>query len=515
MSIRFRKPIMICLAAAGAAFAVRAQTTPPEALPAGFRAVQLPLSGRTGAPGDVNSAQSPIPSGVQSVNTINTNIQVQGAYQGSVPSERFRGAMTLSLDNAVQRGLQYNLGGIEYRNAVRQAAGESKLERSYLLPQVNSALTVVNEQINLAALGFSPATIPGFSNFPTVVGPFHYFDVRAGVEQSLLDLTRLRNYRSSQENVRAETFSAKDARDLIVLAVTGAYLQVVASRAQVESARAQVATAQATYKQAVDRHDAGVAARIDVTRSQVELQTQQQRLTSVENDLAKRKITLARLIGLSAGQEYSINDDVPFAPLTSITLDQALSRAYGNRNDLKAAESQVRAAELTRKAAVAEKYPTISVGGDYGVIGTDPTASHGTFSMNATVRMPIFNGRRSSADIEQADAALAQRRAEYEDLRGRIEAEVRTAFLDLTAAANQVAVAESNRKLAADTLQQARDRFAAGVTDTIEVVQAQEAVATAEQDYIQALYAHNLAKASLARALGQADQNIRQFLGRP
>ena len=170
------------------------------------------------------------------------------------------------------------------------------------------------------------------------------------------------------------------------------------------------------------------------------------------------------------------------------------------------------AAENTKRAAEAERLPTISAGADYGVIGTDPTNSHGTFSVTGSVRVPIFNGRRAHGDIEQADAALQQRRAEYEDLRGRIDAEIRTAFLDLNSAAQQVAVADSNRKLAADTLQQARDRFAAGVADTIEVVQAQESVASAERDYIASLFAHNLAKATLARAMGQADQNIKQFL---
>jgi len=276
-----------------------------------------------------------------------------------------------------------------------------------------------------------------------------------------------------------------------------------------------VDTARAAYQQAVDRHDAGLAARIDVTRSQVELQTNQQRLTSVENDLAKQKISLGRLIGLPPGQDFALSDDLPYAPLENITLDQALARATSNRADLKSAEAQVRAAETAKRAAEAEHYPTLQVSGDYGVIGTGPASSHGTFNVTGSVRFPVFQGGRVGADVEQADAALQQRRAEYQDLKGRIDADVRTAFLDLTSAASQVSVAQSNRTLAADTLAQARDRFSAGVADTVEVVQAEEAVAAAERDYIGALFAHNLAKASLARAMGQADQSIKQFLGRP
>jgi outer membrane protein TolC len=491
--------------------ALRAQTAPPEAVPPMDRPMQLPVSGRTGQPGTVVTVQNPLPSGLQSVNSITSNVQVQGAYSGSVPSAQAPGApIALTLDDAVRRGIQYNLGTVVNQQGVRTAEAVRTIERAALLPYVSSDLFIADQQTNLAALGFT-----GFPGIPTIVGPFHYFDLRAGATQSVFDLTRIRNYRGAQENVRSAQFNAQDARDLIVLAVTGGYLHVIAAGARVETTRAQVATARATYQQAVDRNAAGVAPRIDVTRSQVILQVNQQRQTALENDLAKLKIAFARLIGLPPAQEFTLSDTLPFAPLAGITLEQALLRAYANRADLKAAESQVHAAELARSAAAAERYPTVQVSGDYGLIGSSPTSSHGTFGATAAVRLPIFQGGRVQGDIQLADAALQQRRAELQDLRGRIDAEVRSAFLDLTSAANQIRVAESNRGLAAETLTQARDRFAAGVADTLEVVQAQETAAMAEQDYISSLYQHNLAKATIARAMGQADQNIKQFLGRP
>ena len=503
--------LSVCLLTIRAA-ALRAQTVPPESVPPASRAIQQPLSVRTGQAGGVATVETALPGGgIQSVNTINSTVQVQGAYLGSVPSAETAGPpLTLSLDDAIKRALEYNLGPVALGNAVRQVRGQRLTALSTLLPNISGDLLVAEQQENLAALGFG-----GFPGIPTIVGPFHYVDLRAGVSQSVFDLTRIRNYRSSQAAVRATELSQQDARDLVVLAVTGGYLQVIASGARVDSARAQVATAQATYQQAVDRQAAGVAPRIDVTRSQVELQTEQQRLVSVQNDLAKQKINLGRVIGLPPGQEFALSDTLPYAPLTGITLEEALKRAYGNRSDLKAAAEQVRSAGLARDAAAAERYPTVEVSGDYGVLGPSPENSHGTFGVTGAVRFPIFQGGRIRGDIEQAEAALAQRRAEYQDLRASIDADVRKAFLDLTSAATQVGVAESNRGLAADTLQQSRDRFAAGVADTVEVVQAQEAVAGAEQDYIAALYAHNLAKASLARAVGQAGRDIRQFLGRP
>jgi len=505
--------------AAGLAFvfaAALAAQVPPESLPQPTRATQPPLSGRSGQPGSVATTQTALPGGgAQTVNTINSTVQVQGSYQGSVPATGIpAGPLKLSLDDAVRRGIEFNLGTVGYNQALRQAEAANKSARSSLLPTVTADAAVTDQQTDLAALGFTSFKVPGLS-FPGVLGPYHYVDLRAGVEQSLLDLTRRRNYRATQQNARAVQFAAQDARDLVVLAVTGAYLQAIASAARIESTRAQVETAQATFRQASDRHDSGLAARIDVTRSQVELRTNQQRLISVENDLAKQKIALARLIGLPAGQDYTLSDALPYAPVADLTLDQALQRAAANRADLKAADAQVRAAEIARRAAVAERYPTIQISGDYGAIGSSPVSAHGTFGVTGTVRVPIFQGGRVEADIEMADAALQQRRSEYQDLKGRVDADVRTAFLDLTAAASQEAVAESNRQLAADTLAQARDRFAAGVADTVEVVQAEEAVAAAEQDRIAALFAHNLAKASLARAMGQADQGIKQFLGRP
>jgi outer membrane protein TolC/AcrR family transcriptional regulator len=452
------------------------------------RALQLPLSGRYGEP--------------------------PGAYQGSAPAAATAGApLRLSLAESLRRGLQYNLGATSYQQSIRQARGQRWNQLANLLPDVSVTAMGTEQQTDLAVYGFT-FSVPGFS-IPSVVGPYHYFDLRGRVTQTIADFTQRRNYRAAQESLRATELSAQDARDVIVLAVTSGYLGVISSAASVESIRAQIAAAQVTYQQAADRHANGLAARIDVTRSQVELQTQQQRLTAQETDFAKRKIDFGRAIGLPAGQEISLTDTMPYAPLTGLTLEQALERAAANRPDLKAAQAQVQAAELVRKAAVAERYPTAEFTGDYGAIGTAPQNSHGTFTVTGTVRVPVWQGTRVRGDIEQAEAALQQRRLEYEDLRARIDADIREAFLDLNAAASQVGVAESNRSLAQDTLSQARDRFAAGVADTVEVVQAQETVAAAEQDYINSLFAHNLAKANLARSMGQADQGIQQLLGKP
>jgi outer membrane protein TolC len=245
----------------------------------------------------------------------------------------------------------------------------------------------------------------------------------------------------------------------------------------------------------------------------VELQTQQQRLTSLTNDYEKQKIVLARLIGLPMAQSFLLANAVPYKEVPAPNLDELIQRALTSRADVLAAAAQQKAAEFVRKAAAAEYLPSLEINADYGGLGVTPTnLAHGTFIAAGAIRFPIYRSGRIRADIELADATLAQRKAEYEDARGRAEQDVRFAVLDFTTASEQVKVAESNRGLASQTLEQARDRFRAGVADTVELVQAQESVATAEQDYISALFAFNLAQVSLARAIGQTERGIAQLL---
>jgi len=306
--------------------------------------------------------------------------------------------------------------------------------------------------------------------------------------------------------------SVADARDLIVLAVGGTYLQVIAAQARIDAARAQLTTAEALFKQALEQRAAGVVAQTDLNRSQIQLLTQQQRLVSLENDYSKLKINLARLSGLPPNERFEISDAIPFAEVPPLSFDEALRQAFQQRSDLKAAQAQIDAAEKARAAAHAERLPSFGVRADYGVIGTNPAQSHGTFSVAGTVRIPIWQGGRTQGETEVAEAALAQRRAEFEDLKGRIESEVRNAYFDLQAAASQVEVARKNIQVATQNLDLTRQRFDAGVSDNVEVVQSQESLSTANTDYINSVFAHNLAKLSLARAIGRAAEALPQFL---
>jgi len=252
---------------------------------------------------------------------------------------------------------------------------------------------------------------------------------------------------------------------------------------------------------------------IEVLRAQVQAQTQQQRVIFYENELAKQKLALQRAIGIPLGQQVDLTDRVPYAPLDNVALDDCLGQAYQTREDLQSATALVRAAEASRQAAVGEALPSVSLTADYGKSSSAWDTLHSTYSVSAGVRIPIFQGGRVRGRVLQADAHLNQQKAQVDDLRTRIDLEVRTALLDVQAADQRVRVARSAADLAQQTLTQAQDRFSAGVSSNIEVVQAQETVATASDNYLSALYAHNLAKISLARAVGQSAERITQYLG--
>jgi outer membrane protein TolC len=433
---------------------------------------------------------------------------------GSVPVGQATGTiLDLSLRDALERALKYNLGVIESSQNERAAHAVRLRNLNALLPNLTARLSGTLQQINLKALGFNFNLFPGLG-IPAIVGPFGVADVRAYLTQSIFNWSDIKNWKSAAEAERATQYTYKRDRDLVVQTAGDAYLLVISDAATTDAARARVQTAQTLYDNTADQNRQGVVASIDVLRARVELQTEQQRLISAQNQLAIDKLALARVIGLPDGQEFRLADSVPYAPLTGITLEESLKQARMTRADYLSAQAQVRAAELARRAAIAENYPSLSLNADYGDIGSPNFGtSHGTFSFAVGMNIPIYQGTRVRADKLLADSALEQRRAELADLGGRIDEEVRTAFFNLDSSSQLVTVARSNVDLANQTLTQARDRFSAGVADNLEVVQAQESVATANQSYIASSFSFNLSKLSLALALGVAEQSALQYLG--
>ena len=432
----------------------------------------------------------------------------QNPYLGGVPSGRLSGTpVALSLEEAVALGLKQNLGGILATDVTADARGQRWQALSALLPNVTTDTGFGVHQINVrAAFGLS------IRGEPSIIGPFGYFDSRAYLRQSVFDRTSIERARASQAKLESAELGFKDAREIIVLVVVSNYLLVIADESEVEAATSELDTAKALFQQASDQKTAGLASAVDVLRSQVELQSREQKLIVAQNDLAKQKLVLARAVGLPAGQKFEITTQVSYHELTPSSLDQAIQSAYTARADFQSQMKEVRWAELERKAASAQRYPSLGVEADYGLSGVNPGSAHGTVDAAATVSIPIFQGGRVHGDILRADASLTSERQRLEDLRARIDEEVRDAYLDLDAAGQEVTVEKSAVGLATRNLEQSRDRFTSGVTDNIEVVQAQDALAIANDAYIASLYTYNLAKISLARSTGVAESRFAEYM---
>ncbi|MEQ1758743.1 MAG: TolC family protein [Vicinamibacterales bacterium] len=441
------------------------------------------------------------------------------AQEGQLPANSpFRGGvpdglatpdtLPLSVAEVIKRALEHNLGVLTSEDAVEHARGSRRLALADLLPNVGASLRESRQTVNLEAFGFP---LQG-TGFPALVGPFNVFDARVFLSQTVFDASAMRDARAETHGVAAARHSYQSARDLVVLVAANLYLQTVSADARAQSARAQRDTAQALFDQAGSLRQAGVVAGIDVIRAEVRLATERQNVTSAENQYQKSKLQLARVIGLPIGQAFNLSETVPFVPAPTMALPDVIERAYRERPDYLAALDRVREAEARRKAASGEALPAVRVNADYGAIGLTPGNARSTFTVAGTVVVPIFDGGRRQGRVLETDADLRSRRAEAENLRSEIDYDVRISFLDLQATGEQLQVATRARELAAQQLTQSRDRFAAGVTNNVEVVQAQEAVALASEQYIGALYAFNVAKAVLARSMGTAEQTVQQFL---
>ena len=396
----------------------------------------------------------------------------------------------------------------------RRFAVSGSLHFSQLLPNITAVLSQSVSQVYLPAEGLSSSTFGGGGGLkiPDTTGQFHYYTLQGAISQDAFDVTAIHNLRGADAAIAAAKLSARDARDLIVLGVGGTYIQTLAAAATAEAQRKQVTLAEASYQQASAQHGAGTRANIDANRSLVELRTEQQRLASDDAEVLKQEIRLARLIGLPPGRVLTLTSRLADSIPAPGPIAEAIERGQAQRYDLKAAEQQMQAAVQAHKAAHSEYLPTLTIAANYGLQGTSPEVGRVSYSGVASLNVSIWQGGRVKADITQADAILAQRKAEYEDRRTQIEADIRTAYIDLNVAIRQVKVARENQSLALQTLQQSQDRFSAGVTDSVEVVQSQESLSSANRDYISSLSAQTLARLRLSQATGEAEAQFSTLL---
>jgi len=465
-----------------------------------------PLSYSVSTPRPISPAEGTTNPSAQATQNLNP-------YLGSVPARNTGTHIDLPLKDAIARGLRFNLGWVESSQAGAAVRADRLRALSALLPRISAVGVQAYENLSFKEIGLKLPPIPGLGLLPPTSGAFGFQDARVGLTQSVYDAELRNRYRSSKAAEQAAALNVRDSRDVVVFAVGTAYAQAIASAARVETAKAQLASAVELDRLTADRVKSEVSPEIDSIRAQVERQSAEQRVTNAVNQLEKDKLSLARIVGLAIDQDFSVSDSLAYHPQTQVTDQTAIAEALRTRSDVRSAEASVNAAKSAVQAQKGERLPVVSVDANYGGGGTTIGNFNQVYSVEGRISFPIYTGGRIRADISRAEADLARREAEYEDLKGRVAYDVRVALLDLNASDSSVRVAEHNRELAERALIQSKDRYSNGVTNYLEVVQAQEAVSQADENYIQSLFSLNVALISLARALGNADVRLPEFLG--
>jgi outer membrane protein TolC len=472
---------------------------------------QAPSSSSNG-PGATTSAQAQQTQGAMQQLAAptgqNLSAPTQDNFKGSIVTGKATGTvLDLSLDDAIARGLRQNLGLILQSTNQQNARGQQWEQLQELLPTVTGDASIQVQQIDLASYGLK---FPGIN---PIIGPFQVIDFRAYLTQSLVNVPALEKYIAARHNFAAAKLTAADARDMVVLTVGNAYLLCIADVARIAAVNASLATSKVSLDQATASHDAGISPRLDVLRAQVDYQNEQQSLISATNQLAKDKIALARAIGLPLDQEIRLTDSEPYVALDNLDPAAAFAQALKNRKDLAAQSEQVAAARSQKTAAFADQLPTVKFSGDLGDIGETVNHSHGTYTATGTVSAPILQIAKTRGEEDVADASYQQARDTLSDQIQQVNQDIHDSILDIQSAAKLVDAAKSNVDLANEELSEAQQRFHSGVADNLPVSQAQSSVEQANDQYISALYQHNAAKLSLARALGVAETNLKDYLG--
>ena len=429
------------------------------------------------------------------------------------------GLLTLSLDDAVALGLQRNLR-LQYERAnQRRVRGYRGEVNNALLPNFQLKAAASTQEIDLAALGFKPSLVGGLlaglgitGNIPTIV-KVSTTSAQINLDQQLFNLPDFELYRAIKPEFRSVDLNLADSNEQLVQAVATAYLKVLADQASLENTIAQERSAQVVYNDAVARDQAGIGIRLDVLRAQVAYQQRQQEHVSADAQIDKDGIQLNRIMGLPAGQRLDLTDDAPFSELADLDVNEARATAFTHRSDLLALQQSILVANHEVRAVRYQRVPTLGINGFYGVIGVDGGLFHGVFTAQGSLKFPVFREAGQRGEEQTATAQLMQLRDQESGLKGTIDGQIRASLLDITSSEQLVKVAQSNAALAQQELADARDRFSAGVSDNLEVVDALASVTGAQAQLVSALYEYNVAKVGLARSTGVLETRYRAFLG--
>jgi outer membrane protein len=423
----------------------------------------------------------------------------QNLLPGNAPTQVLR----LTLDQAVGLALKQNPTAQIAILQAAQSEQDKNISRADLLPQASTKISDEAQKVNLLAQFGGRTPFPGF---PKTLGPYQVFSAGPSLGGPVFDLTLWRRYQAARDTVQASKANSLSTREQVILLVVSQYIGTLRAMANVEASESRVSLAQALYGQAADLQKEGVGTGIDTLRANVELQNEKQRLLEAENDRETSLFGLSRLLNLDPRQAIELGDSLSFFDTPQPEAEATMELALAERQEWKALESQIRAAGNQKRASLESRLPSARFDGDFAYVGTSGNTTLPTYTYQASVNMPLFTGGRIHAEMVRADLEIKKLEQQKDDLRNQIALDVKTALLNLQSARSEVQVANLGVQLSKEEVDQARDRFKAGVANNIEVIQAQDSLSRANDNQIAALYRFNQARADLARSIGQMEK---------
>jgi outer membrane protein TolC len=413
------------------------------------------------------------------------------------------GVLRLTLDQAVNLAVKQNPTAQIALIQELQSAQDKNVARAALLPEVDASLKEQEQRVNIEAQFGGMKILPGI---PVALGPYPIFSVGPSLAAPIFDLTLWRRYQAARENFSASKANTLSTREQVILLVVSQYIGTLRAVADVEASQSRVDLAQALSDQAADLQKEGVGTGIDTLRANVELQNEKQRLIEAGADRERSLYGLSRLLNLDPRQTVELADALSFFDTPQPEVVPSIEAALGERQEWKSLNSQIKAAELQKKEAWDSRLPNFRVDGNWAYLGTHPYNAVSTYTFVASVNMPVFTGGRIHAEVVRSNLEIERLQQQQDDLRNSIALDVKTALINLTSARNEVQVADLGIQLSREEVDQARDRFRAGVANNIEVIQAQDSLARAADNQIAALYRFNQAHADYARSIGQMEK---------
>jgi len=421
----------------------------------------------------------------------------------TLPAARPGEVLRLTLDQAVALAIKQNPTAQIAILTAAESEQDKNIARADLLPQVSAHISDEAQKVNLRA---QFGGVPAFPGLPKTLGPFQLFSAGPSVSAPVFDLTLWQRYQAARNTASASKANSLSTREQVILLVVSQYIGTLRAVANVEASQSRVELAQALYDQAADLQKEGVGTGIDTLRANVELQNEKQRLLEAENDRETSLYALSRLLNLDPRQKVALADSLSFFETPQPDVEGSIEEALGNRQEWKALASQIKAAADQKKAAQALRLPNVRFDGEFSYVGNSGNTTLPTYTYEGSVNLPLFTGGRIHAQVVSADLEIRKLQEQRADLRNQIALEVKTALLNLDSARNEVQVASLGVQLSKEEVDQARDRFKAGVANNIEVIQAQDSLSRANDNQIAALYRFNQARADLARSVGQMEK---------